>query len=483
MITIDEAFVNSSAPNPDTSQNGRSLVLKGQFVTLNITEDRTLIFGECKGSGKTPYQCSCDFIRPDQPTYRCSCPSRQFPCKHCVGLMFAYVMKQPFTIAEPPAALQEKRAKLQEKAQRKETEPAKPKKVNKAALVKKIEAQLDGIDLLEQITRDLIRLGVGNLTSQQASEIKTQAARLGDAYLPGARGALLSYLGLFTDDHGQVGDLPPARAEAIQSEALEHLARLHALVKQGRAYLKQRLDDPNLSLPTDSAIAAWLGHAWQLAELREAGLVETDVELVQLAFRAQDDPARQEFIDSGVWMSLGDGKIRVTQTIRPYKAARYIKSEDSFFQVACVKELCVYPGGVNPRIRWDGMTPRPLQSDDLATIRRHAREDFATLIKEVKASLKSPLADRTPIHALRFARLGKVGGQVVAEDAQGQRLILSDAGIDDDPPSCHLLPLLPPACLADQVMIARFRHDLDARTLRIKPLSIVTPETILRLTF
>jgi len=294
---------------------------------------------------------------------------------------------------------------------------------------------------------------------------------------------LLSYLGLFTDDHGQVGDLPPARAEAIQSEALEHLARLHALVKQGRAYLKQRLDDPNLSLPTDSAIAAWLGHAWQLAELREAGLVETDVELVQLAFRAQDDPARQEFIDSGVWMSLGDGKIRVTQTIRPYKAARYIKSEDSFFQVACVKELCVYPGGVNPRIRWDGMTPRPLQPDDLATIRRHAREDFATLIKEVKASLKSPLADRTPIHALRYARLGKVGGQVVAEDAQGQRLILSDAGIDDEPPSCHLLPLLPPACLADQVMIARFRHDLDARALRIKPLSIVTPETILRLTF
>jgi len=169
MITIDEAFVNSAAPNPDTSQNGRSLVLKGQFVTLNITEDRTLIFGECKGSGKTPYQCSCDFIRPDQPTYRCSCPSRQFPCKHCVGLMFAYVMKQPFTIAEPPTALQEKRAKLQEKAQRKDTEPAKPKKVNKAALVKKIEAQLDGIDLLEQITRDLIRLGVGNLTSQQAS--------------------------------------------------------------------------------------------------------------------------------------------------------------------------------------------------------------------------------------------------------------------------------------------------------------------------
>ena len=58
-------------------------------------------------------------------------------------------------------------------------------------------------------------------------------------------------------------------------------------------------------------------------------------------------------------MTLGNGRIRVTQTLRPYKAAKYIKSEDSFFQVAQVKELCVYPGGVNPRVRWEGMVPAP----------------------------------------------------------------------------------------------------------------------------
>ena len=84
-------------------------------------------------------------------------------------------------------------------------------------------------------------------------------------------------------------------------------------------------------------------------------------------------------------MTLGNGRIRLTQTFRPYKAAKYIKSDDSFFQVAQVKELCVYPGDVNPRVRWDGMVPRPLEPKDLATIRGHGQADFAAAIKEVKA--------------------------------------------------------------------------------------------------
>ncbi len=51
-----------------------------------------------------------------------------------------------------------------------------------------------------------------------------------------------------------------------------------------------------------------------------------------------------------MWMTLGNGRIRLTQNFRPYKAAKFIKSDDSFFQVAQVKELCVYPGDVNPRV-------------------------------------------------------------------------------------------------------------------------------------
>lgn len=164
------------------------------------------------------------------------------------------------------------------------------------------------------------------------------------------------------------------------------------------------LEDPDLSLPIDTSIAAWLGHAWTLAELKIAGLVEQDADLVQLAFNSHDDRARREFIDTGVWITLGNGRIRVTQTLRPYRAAKAIKGEDSFFQVAQVKELYVYPGGLNPRARWEGMIPRLLEAEDIAAIRGHGRADFAAAVKEVKASLKGPLADRTPILCLTSRR-------------------------------------------------------------------------------
>src|SRR5581483_2601265 len=112
----------------------------------------------------------------------------------------------------------------------------------------------------------------------------------------GARAALYQYTRLFADEEGRFDEKSAGRSERVYTEALDQLCRLHALIKQGRAYLTKRLEDPALPPPTDTAIAAWLGHAWQLAELRACGLVETDAELVQLAFNSHDDRARQEYI-------------------------------------------------------------------------------------------------------------------------------------------------------------------------------------------
>lgn len=480
MIALDVAAVDAAAPNADASKNGRDLVVKGKFTKLHTTDDGTLLFGECQGSGKTPYKCSCDYARPEQPTFRCSCPSRQFPCKHCLGLMHAVAMNKPFSVAPVPDDLQAKREKLADKVEKKAAEPEKPKAVNKAALAKKVKAQLDGMDVLDRLTQDLVRLGIGNMNAKLAGEMEEQAKQLEDAYLPGARVALHNYTRLFRDEAGGFAD--KGVPERVQAEALDQLTRLHALLKQGRAYLNARLADPELATPTDTPIAAWLGHAWKLDELKAAGLVEPDAELVQLAFNTHDDAARQEYVDTGVWMTLGNGRIRVMQNFRPYKAAKFIKSEDSFFQVACAKELCVYPGSVNPRVRWDAMTQRPLTPADLAAVRKHGHADFAAAVKEVKATLKGPLADKQPIYALNFARIGRVSGEYVIEDAAGNRLVLTDAGMAEEPPSCDLLPLLPPASLAGQTLIARFRHDLATRQLRVKPLSVVTAAGVVRLT-
>ncbi|HEX4607488.1 MAG TPA: SWIM zinc finger family protein [Urbifossiella sp.] len=487
MIGLDEATIDGMAPNADAAKNGRALIAKKKFNKLHISDDDQILFGECQGSGKDPYQCSVDFVRADQPTFRCSCPSRQLPCKHGLGLLYAYAQKKAFTKAAVPADLQAKREKLTARKEKQATaaaEPAKPKQVNTAALAKKVKAQLDGMDVLEKLVHDAVRLGVGNMNAKLARQMEEQAKKLGDAYLPGARMALHGYTQLFADEGGKFADKKPsaAQTERTHTEALDQLARLHAVIKQGRAYLKKRLDDPNLAVPTDTAIAAWLGHAWQLTELKTCGLVEPDANLVQLAFNSHDDPARQELVDTGIWMTLGSGKIRVTQTLRPYKALKFIKAEDSVYGVVNVKELCVYPGSVNPRIRWDASTTRPLEPKDLQTVRGHGRGDFVAAVKDVKNALRAPLADRTPILALNYKTLGRVAGEYVIEDAAGNRLVLTDTGMAEEPASVGMIPLLPKSVFAGQTLVVRFRHDLDTRQLRVKPLSIVTEREIVRLT-
>jgi hypothetical protein len=43
-----------------------------------------VLWGLCAGSGKNPYQTIVDL---GAPAYKCSCPSRKFPCKHALGLL------------------------------------------------------------------------------------------------------------------------------------------------------------------------------------------------------------------------------------------------------------------------------------------------------------------------------------------------------------------------------------------------------------
>ena len=484
MIEIDQSFVDAAAPNAAAISNARGLVAKGKFVKLHKSAEDDLLFGECKGSGASNYRTSCDFVRPESPVYRCTCPSRQFPCKHCLGLMYALVQGKPFTVADVPEDIASKREKAEKRVEKKKADLEKPRQVNTGALKKKIEAQLEGLHLLETLVHDLVRMGMGNTSAKTARQIEEQAKQLGNAYLPGAQAALHNYTKLFVDPEGRFdADLSATQREAVYSEALDQLTRLHAIVKQGRAYLTKRAEDPELKPETDTAIAAWLGHAWQLRELKECGPVQSDVELVQLAFNSYDDVARREYVDTGIWMNLGTGRIVLTQNFRPYKAAKYIKSDDSFFGVAQVQELCVYPGNVNPRVRWEGMVARAIDKNDLQKVREHGHGDFAAVVKEVKNHLKAPLADKRPVYVLNYSKLGRVGDAYVVEDNQKFRLILTETGMAEEPRSCHLLGLLPKELHAGQSLVARFHHDLDTRQLRIKPLSIVSESAVVRLTF
>ncbi|CAM5379121.1 SWIM-type domain-containing protein OS=Streptomyces violarus OX=67380 GN=FHS41_002752 PE=4 SV=1 [Streptomyces violarus] len=48
------------------------------------------MWGLCKGSGSKPYQTVVDIADASGPAYKCSCPSRKFPCKHALGLLLLW---------------------------------------------------------------------------------------------------------------------------------------------------------------------------------------------------------------------------------------------------------------------------------------------------------------------------------------------------------------------------------------------------------
>src|SRR6185503_13430158 len=320
----------------------------------------------------------------------------------------------------------EKRAKIQQRVEKKKVEADRPHKVNTSALKKKIQTQLEGINLLESLVNDLVRAGLGTLNAKSARQMEDQAKQLGNAYLPGAQNALHALTGLFyRSGISSEEELNASERERIYSAALDQLNRLQSLCKQGRKYLQNRLEDPELKPETETDIAAWLGHAWQLRELKDAGLVQAGVELMQLAFHSYDDWTRREFVETGVWMNFQTGAVQLTRNYRPYHAARFIREDDSCFNVVVCPELCVYPGNLNPRVRWEAADSRPVTKADYAKARDYAKADLRAVIKEVKAQLKSPLGDRHPFALIRYRALARAGDEVTLEDANGERLVLT----------------------------------------------------------
>ena len=89
------------------------------------------------------------------------------------------------------------------------------------------------------------------------------------------------------------------------------------------------------------------------------------------------------------------------------------------------------------------LVPRAINKKDYQAIKKHAHSNFADVIKTVKSVLKSPLAERHPILALHVAKTGEVNNELVIEDRHGNRLVLTDEGMSEEPASTYLLHMLP----------------------------------------
>jgi len=479
-MKLTEQMILMQAPNAAAAENGRKLSKKGSFSHRCKSADAVLYWAECAGSGKTPYQTSLDFSASDSaPVCRCSCPSRQFPCKHALGLMFELLAERDFETAEIPAGLAEKRAKQAARAAKKEAEaaqPPKPKKTNTAARQKKLRQQLEGLDQAERMVNDLLSAGVSTLSGSSAQSFEKLAKDLGSYYLTGPQTAFSRIALTVRQMQAQ-----PERASDLCAEALRVLISLHATIKKSRDFLSSKLESGNYSTE-DTVLYEALGGVWRLEELRAIGSCRENARLVQLSFDVSLDQAKREYVERGFWLDLSRGDIVQTLNYRPIKALKYVKAEDSCFELAEVPTLYEYPGEISPRVRWEDCTTRPLTAAEYRAVPAAGRAEVPAAVKLAKNQMKNTLLPKYIPALLPVGRIGAVGDRLALEDPSGNRILLRDRREDGaDHASTDRLSVL--TLPEGSALFGLVFYDEADRRICLHPYSAATPEQIIRLQY
>jgi hypothetical protein len=210
------------------------------------------IFGECQGSGAAPYRVVCSEL---DYGYNCTCPSRKFPCKHALALMwmrtdgaFAFTAgplpdwAADWLARRKPGATGPKQAKESAKASAAEAEATEavvedPKAAARAAAQRERnraerEASIRaGLDELDTWIADALQAGLASFMPAAGERCRKIARRLVDAKAQGLAG-LVDRL---------PADVLAAPESARTDRLIERLALLHLIAS---AYRNQdRLDE------------------------------------------------------------------------------------------------------------------------------------------------------------------------------------------------------------------------------------------------
>lgn len=216
------------APDESSRKSGKDLANPAKWVSKGVSE--IALWGECQGSGSKPYQTQID---TGNMAFKCSCPSRKFPCKHGLGLLLLYARQRAsFPEETPPAWVSEWLAKRAEKEEKKVTAATAPDKQadSAAAQVKRQQARMqkvsDGATELLRWMKDLVRNGIMDMPEKDPSFFENMIRRMVDAQAPGLA-AMLRELADISYFH-----------DGWQSVFINQLTRIY-LVIQGYQHLEQ----------------------------------------------------------------------------------------------------------------------------------------------------------------------------------------------------------------------------------------------------
>ena len=274
-LTLEQVL--QMAPDEASAVAGKKLQAAKFWQSLGQNEHA--FWGECQGSAI--YQVKVDL---GNLGYKCSCPSRKFPCKHVLGLfLLALTNRQALLEQSSPQWVTEWLAKRQEAATKKETKAAEKevKPVDEKAQQKRAEQRhervREGLELLDIWLKDLVRGGLAGLEAKGAAPWEEQARRLVDAQAPG--------LALRMRRLGELPGSGPDWPRVMLGELGRIKLALHAF---------QRIDQLEPALAND--LRQWIGWTVTSEELEKVG---------------------EKMIDN--WMILGqwideDDKLRVQRT-------------------------------------------------------------------------------------------------------------------------------------------------------------------------
>jgi hypothetical protein len=246
-----EEQVLAVAPDAASAKAGKDLARPDKWVSAG--KSHLALWGECKGSGSKPYQTQVDL---GNIAFKCSCPSRKFPCKHGIGLLFLHARNDSAVQeTDMPAWVSEwisKRAEKEEKKATKEPTEVKPgdPSAKDKRQAKRHRNVSDGIAELMIWLKDIIKGGILNIPDKPLSFWENLSKRLIDAQAPGLAGMVRT-----------LGDTDFYK-EGWQSQFLDGLLHIY-LVAQGFERLEQ--------LPADlqEDVRSFVGFTQSQEELKE----------------------------------------------------------------------------------------------------------------------------------------------------------------------------------------------------------------------
>ncbi|GAB2722992.1 SWIM zinc finger family protein [Streptomyces bullii] len=224
------------APDAASRKAGSKLGAAGPWSEAGSSDEGT-VWGLCKGSGSKPYQTVVDIADAAGPAYKCSCPSRKFPCKHALGLLLLWAGGDgAVPPGQPPQWAEQWITGRRGRADRKRaadssgspSASADPEAARRRA-ERRAERVTAGAAELEQRLADLFRAGLATAEQSGYGLWEETAARMVDAQAPGLA-ARVRELGAI-----------PSTGPGWPVRLLEECALLHLL---DRAWLRrERLPD------------------------------------------------------------------------------------------------------------------------------------------------------------------------------------------------------------------------------------------------